>query len=594
MIFVEKNTKEKYELPVNGQDKEMRLKCPVCPESKRKNPKDLAVKGDVGFCHKCNSTFYKYIEVEKKEYVKPEWGNKTELSDKVVKWFENRKISQTTLKHMKITEGSTYMPQLSKEVNTIQFNYFQDGELVNVKYRDGAKNFKLYSGAKMILYNIDAIKESKKVIITEGEIDCLTFIDALIPYAVSVPNGANKAKQNLEYLDNCIDYFNDKDEIIIATDNDEAGMSLRNELLRRFGPARCKKIDFEGCKDANEYVVKYGKERLRNQVDKVEEFPIEGVVRVSDIREDVLNYFQNGLTTGVKLFHENLNSIVTWVTGRLAVVTGIPGMGKSEAVDEIIVQLNILHKWKAGIFSPENFPFEYHVGKIMEKITGNKFSREGMSGEIFSAACEYVDDNYFFIMPEDENYTLDKILACAQDLIYRHGIRIMVLDPWNRIEHQMDKGDNESRYVGKVLTKIQNFAQRNDVLFILVAHPTKMPKDASGKYVVPNLYDISGSANFFSQCDYGVSVHRRNKGVQGFEHIEIHVQKVRFKSWGEPGLATFMYNKTNGRFTPCEIDERQDAGIPVNYQHTYNNYLEPVEEQKDFWTDINTQTDAPF
>jgi twinkle protein len=590
MIFQIKGSTTTYDLPVNGEDRQVKIYCPECQRLNKKKDKSLSVKGGVGSCHKCGSIFHEFVYREKKVYARPEWRNKTDLSDPVVKWFEGRRITQTTLKEMKVTEGMEYMPQLSKDVNTIQFNYFQDGELVNIKYRDGGKRFKMYKDAKLILYNIDAIKNAEECIIVEGEIDALTFHDALMPHVVSVPNGATQANQNLEYLDNCIDYFDNKKVIYLATDTDAPGIELRNELLRRLGYARCKKVTFEDCKDANEYVMKYGKERLRERVACAEEFPLEGVFRVQDFKADVKHYYLNGLTQGVKVYHDNLNDLVTWVTGRLAMFTGIPGMGKSEAVDEIITQLNVLHGWKSGIFSPENFPFEYHVGKIAEKLIGKKFDKDGMNEGELEMAIDYINDNFYFILPEDENYSLDSLLARTQDLIYRYGVRVFVLDPWNRIEHQYE--GSETKYIGKTLTKLQNFAQRNDILIILVAHPVKMGKDAAGRYIVPNMYDISGSAHFFNQCDYGVSVHRRNKGVKGFEHIEIHVQKVRFKSWGPGGLATFMYNSTNGRFTPCDVDEQQE-GVPINYHHNYENYLAEKPVQMDFW-DTATPNNTPF
>ena len=588
MIYQIKDSEITHDLPAVG-DRQTKINCPECLRLGKKKDKSLSIKGETGTCHKCGSIFYKKIKrMEKKEYVKPEWSNKTALSDVVVKWFEGRKISQTTLNALKVTESEEYMPQVKKRVNTVQFNYFRDGELVNVKYRDGKKNFKMHKDAELILYNLDSIKDSEECIIVEGEMDALTFHEALMPRVVSVPNGATKANQNLQYLDNCIDYFDNKKIIYLATDNDAAGIELRNELLRRFGVARCRRVTFEDCKDANEYVVKYGKERLRERIDLAEEFPIEGVFRAHDFKADVKHYYDNGLTQGVRIYHDNLNELVTWVTGRLAVFTGIPGMGKSEAVDEVVTQLNLIHQWKAGLFSPENFPFEYHVGKIAEKLVGGKFARDGMNQDELEMALDFINDNYFFIMPEDENYSLDSLLSRTQDLIYKYGIRVLVLDPWNRIEHQYD--GSETKYIGRTLTRLQNFAQRNDILVILVAHPTKMGKDATGKYLVPNLYDISGSAHFFNQCDYGLTVHRRNMKVVGFEHIEIHVQKVRFKSWGSVGLATFVYNPMNGRFTPCEINEHNE-GRPENYDHDYGNYLEERPVQQVMW---GSPSDLPF
>ncbi len=65
------------------------------------------------------------------------------------------------------------MPQTGKPENTIQFNYIIGDELINVKYRDGRKNFKLYKGTEKVFYNINSIIGYDNCIITEGEMDVL-------------------------------------------------------------------------------------------------------------------------------------------------------------------------------------------------------------------------------------------------------------------------------------------------------------------------------------------------------------------------------------------------------------------------------------
>jgi len=247
MRYLEKDTKEAFELVVKGDGSQERIICPICSKDRKKErAKDLSVNGDVANCKHCGRVFYKeVVRVKRKEYIKPEWRNKTKLSDKVVKWFEGRKISQFTLENMNISEGLEYMPQISKEINTIQFNYFFKGELINVKYRDGNKNFKLFKDAELILYNLDNVISESEIIITEGEIDALSYIESGMSYCVSVPNGASGGKPNLEYLDNYLDVFANKDKIYLATDSDTPGILLRNELLRRLGYIKCRKVDFE-------------------------------------------------------------------------------------------------------------------------------------------------------------------------------------------------------------------------------------------------------------------------------------------------------------------------------------------------------------
>ena len=138
----------------------------------------------LGTCMNCDEVFQLHTFERKgaadKVYIKPEWKNNVMLSDNAVKWFESRGISQRTLIKMKITEGSEWMPQTSKEENTIQFNYFINNELINIKYRDGRKNFKLVKGAEKVFYNIDSTVGHDYVVIVEGEMDALSFVEAKV------------------------------------------------------------------------------------------------------------------------------------------------------------------------------------------------------------------------------------------------------------------------------------------------------------------------------------------------------------------------------------------------------------------------------
>ena len=124
---------------------EVQCTCPQCSHTrKKKTDKCLSVNLDKGtwFCHHCGWKGALINTIEKIEYIKPEWKNKTSLSEKVVKYFEEqRKINQETLLSLRVTDGLEFMPQLSKEVDTIQFNYFRDNELVNIKYRGPQKAF---------------------------------------------------------------------------------------------------------------------------------------------------------------------------------------------------------------------------------------------------------------------------------------------------------------------------------------------------------------------------------------------------------------------------------------------------------------------
>ena len=220
--------------------------CPLCSHTRKPaNKKAKCASYDwergLGTCHNCNKSFQLHTYQRKgkaeKVYVKPEVKADPErpefVSDKVIEWFSTRGISAQTLIDLKVSEGPEWMPQTGKTENVIKFNYFMGGELTNVKYRDGRKNFKLYKGAEKVFYNIDSTVGYEYCVIVEGEMDVLALHEAGITNAISVPNGATLNTNNLDYLDSCIDYFEDKEKIILAVDSDEAGQALQAELIRR-------------------------------------------------------------------------------------------------------------------------------------------------------------------------------------------------------------------------------------------------------------------------------------------------------------------------------------------------------------------------
>ena len=539
---------------------ENRQPCPECSDDRKKKaakPFSFNVQKGVGHCMHCDAKFYTYTEpVHKKEYQVPQWKNRTALTEDAAKWMRGRLILDDVLNSMSVSSALEWMPGPDRNMNVVCFPYYREGQLVNVKYRDGAKHFKMEKGAELIFYNIDCVKNTKEVVIVEGEIDCLSFIQSGVKNVISVPNGAGG--RSMEYIDNCYAELEHLEKIYIGVDNDEAGMGLRDELIRRFGAERCAVISYGDCKDANEYLTKHGGLDLHGLLKKAVDVKIEGVFSCVDIYESVYDLYKNGFKPGAGIGMYQLDDIVTWVTGRLAVVTGIPGHGKSEIVDFIISRLNMIHGWKAAYFSPENHPLSYHFGKIASKISGKTFDGKYMPEHEFNSVFDYMNDNFYFISPE-EDVTIDSILTKAKYMVRKHGIKVLVIDPYNKLDHLFDKSESETQYISRFLDKITNFARINGVLVFLVAHPRKMTtkKDKPALFEIPTLYDISGSANFYNKADYGITVYRN----YAEKNVAIMVQKVKFKHWGAGGGAVFDYNGVNGRLHG------------VGQQPDYENYL---------------------
>ena len=527
--------------------------CPVCSHDRKpKNQKAQCASYDwergLGTCHNCNNSFqlhtYKRKGDSEKVYVKPEPIEIVQPGTKVEGWFETRGISKQTLSDLKITEGPEWMPQTGKTENVIKFNYFMGDQLINVKYRDGRKNFKLFKGAEKVFYNINSIVGYEYCVIVEGEMDVLALHEAGVTNAISVPNGATLNTNNLEYLDSCIDYFEDKEKIILAVDDDEAGQALQSELIRRLGSEVCFIASFEDCKDANEYLVKHGKEKLSQRITAAKPVPLENVTTFRDIEDEVTDFVRNGFKPGFQVGLENFDQIFSTYTGQFITVTGIPSSGKSDFVDQMVVGYNQNYGWKTAFASLENQPTYLHAHKLMRKTWQGMPTESDIGGDRWNQIADHCNSNYFHI--DMERYTLDSVLKKSAELVKRKGIKCLVIDPFNKVR-DVGGSDDVNRYTMEYLQKIEIFAKKYDVLVFIVAHPTKMYKDKDGKIEEPTMYNIKGGGEWYDASYHGILVHRdyENKTVKA------KVLKVKFQNLGENGAeAHFRWEPKSGCFIP--------------------------------------------
>jgi twinkle protein len=542
--------------------------CPLCsPDRKPKNEKAKCASYDwergIGTCHNCSKTFqlhtYKRKGTNEKVYIKPpqkEQLEEMQISKPVINWFQARGISKETLYELGISDGPEFMPQTGKVENAIHFNYYIGDELINVKYRDGHKHFKLFKGAEKIFYNINSIVGFEYCIIVEGEMDVLALHEAGITNAISVPNGATLHTNNLEYLDNCIDYFEDKSKIIIAVDSDAAGQALQTELVRRLGSEICYLASFEDCKDANEYLIKYGKEALSQRITRAKPVPLENVTTFRDIEDEVTDFVKNGFKPGFQVGLDNFDSIFSTYTGQFITVTGIPSSGKSDFVDQMIVGYNEKYGWKTAYASPENTPTYLHAHKLMRKTWQGMPTVADIKTEKWNQVADHVNDNYFFI--DMERYTLDAVLRKGAELVKRKGIKCLVIDPFNKVRDNDASGDVNA-YTLEYLTKIEIFAKKYDVLVMIVAHPTKMYKDAKGNIEEPTMYNIKGGGEWYDASYHGLLVHRNYED----KTVKVKVLKCKFQNLGENGAEChFKWEPHSGCFIPHTPAISSDDKMP--------------------------------
>jgi len=558
---------------------ENQMTCPECSESRKKKTDkcfSFNLSKGAGRCNHCGVVLVEFKDFDYKpriEYKKPKQVEVSQYTENCLKFFKTRLISEKTLLECKVSESIEWMPKAQKEIPTIQFNYFRNGELINIKSRGKDKDFKLYKDAELIFYNLDATINNDTIIIVEGEMDALALYECGLQNVISVPNGATMGKINMEYLDNCIESFTKETKFILALDNDKAGLNLQDELARRLGYENCSKVHFKDCKDANDCLIKYGIKITLDCIAQAKEFPIVGVFDANDIKDDIYNYYNNGLPSGCGIGMAEMDMHLKFQEGYLTTITGIPGHGKSEFLDFLLCRLNISHGWKTALYSPENHPLELHFSKFAEKMIGKPFEGSNRLSPIdLSNMIEYHANNFFFINPESD-FKLESILDSVRQLVRKKGVNCFVIDAWNKLDHQYTA--NETKYISEQLDKITRFCELNKVHCFLVAHPTKIQKDkATGKYEIPNLYSISGSANFYNKTANGITVYRDYDNFT----TDIYVQKVKFKHWGQTGCIKLAWNRDNGRYY---------KGTPNNDNWLTYETPKALENNTDFLNDIN-------
>jgi len=540
--------------------------CPLCsadrkPENRKAKCASYDWERGLGTCHNCDTSFqlhtYQRKGASEKVYVRPETTVVPKVETKVEQWFETRGISARTLADLQVGEGTEWMPQTGKSENTIHFNYYMGDQLINIKYRDGRKNFKLYKGAEKIFYNINSIVGYDSCIIVEGEMDVLAMHEAGVKNVISVPNGATLNSNNLDYLDNCIDYLEDKTEIILALDTDEPGQALKQEFIRRLGAEVCYLVDFDDCKDANEYLLKHGKDDLRSVINSCKQVPLEGVSTLYDIEDELKDFVKNGFKPGFQVGLPNFDKIFSTYTGQFITVTGIPSSGKSDFVDQMVVGYNNNYGWKTAYASPENQPTYLHAHKLMRKHWQDMPTPGDIGGQQWKKVTDHVNDNYFFI--DMDRYTLESVLRKGAELVKRKGIKCLVIDPFNKVRDVDCKTEDVNRYTMEYLTKIEIFAKKYDVLVFIVAHPTKMYKGQDGKIEEPTMYNIKGGGEWYDASYHGLLVHRDYEA----KTVKAKVLKVKFQNLGENGAeAHFKWEPRSGSFIPEITEGVENEAMP--------------------------------
>ena len=429
-----------------------------------------------------------------------------------------------------------------------------DGTVSFTKWRGTDKSFRIEpSGQSLILWGLDRLADvsSDTLIINEGEIDALSMMTAGMGAVVSVPNGApsrpgegdirppdDRAFAYLWADNNLRPELVPFSRFILATDGDGPGLILRDELAIRLGRKACWFVTYPaGCKDANDVLCKHGRDGVQALIVGARPMVADQLVPFSAIPRSIGESWSSGWG--------DLDQNLMFALPEVCVISGPPNHGKSQFALALVANLARVHGMRTAILQ-----FEDDVDRHRDDLGRYaKAWRSGNGRPITMEPGAWIDTHFLTVPPpEDIEETQDKTLAWLIDRIdeaaTRHGCRIVLIDPWNEIEHAWGVNETETAYTGKALRMIRALARKYQLLVIIVTHPSKsagLKTDA--REATP--YDIAGSAHWANKPDHVVLISRE----RGSSETIVNVAKCRdYRKRGAPGVVRMRFDSRSATF----------------------------------------------
>lgn len=475
------------------------------------------------------------------------------LTPEAEEYLAGRGISSETAEKHQLTGQ-----RMDRGGSVLATPYFRDGKIVNTKFRafslsdPEVKSFWMQDEGELCLWNRDILLDpllclpDHPLVITEGEIDGLSVDEAGHQWVVSVPNGA---QQGTKWLDADMPHIRKAAKFVLAVDNDDAGETLKRALLNALSLPRCHLVSYpDGCKDLNDVLKNLGKEAVLKVIAEARPIPYQGAYYASDF-DDFVGHQTYDL--GIRV----LDACFTPFAGGFIVITGTPGTGKSLLVQALCYLLAKKHGLKSVIGTFENEP-----PQVIEELCRMYCGTRPMTYEIRQRAKAWINRHFYFAVtdaPESAPHGEEPVetnlawfLDAASTFIIREGAKVVVIDPWNELEHSRRHGESETQYIARSIREMKRWARRYNVILIVIGHPTKLEYDKKDKtFRKPTLYDIAGSAAWFDKADIGIVLTRTGERSE----IELDVQKVRFKDTGRRGQPVLVWNEAAARYESASI-----------------------------------------
>ena len=604
----------------SGEKGHVYIICPICTpgrEAHHKKEQKLAIRAnDPGEnkrwrCNHCGEGGYLQDENYKKKEtqaleVKPlkKHPKLDPITERMVKWTkDHRKISFETLSKLGVLATKKNMRKkdkgIMKNIDVLVFPSYDGEMMVDIHYRSANKLFSSEEGAVKIFWNINSLIGKKKGIITEGRFDAAACYEAKIGIdAVSVPNGVamtvnekahfkrtgeiDQTKPlNLAYLDLHWEVFEALEEVILATDDDPAGIKLRMELARRIGFEKCKYVPWSDFKvnDANQCLFEHGPEGVINAFRNAKEFPVRGLVRANDVIDQIFHEYLNGKQKGLSLGYITIDPHFRIVLGHTIVVNGYRQMGKTAWLFQMALNVAVLYGWKSCLYTPENYPALRCYDTLIEMLLGKSIDKDNENhakkSEIRKAA-NFLQDHIFFIEDDDlDGFTHKELRDKFVQMIKKYGVKLVAKDPWNNLTEERKKGEDISTFLSRELSNEVRFGRLYGIYNVICAHPRTPDDHSKDGLKPPTDHQLYGGAIWTNKLHEVITIHRDTDDPLS-KTSKLFVNKTKeHKITGIP---------TGGKnFIPLEFNRNQQRfyeninGVPVspldNWEEQFENKL---------------------
>lgn len=432
----------------------------------------------------------------------------------------------------------------------------RDGRAVAQKVRTKDKRFIVLGDLKAATLFGQNLwgSDGRRIVITEGEIDCLSVAQAqgLDWPVVSVPSGAAGAAKAIQTNLNFLSSF---EEVVLFFDNDEAGRNAIENCVGLFKPGQVKVATAAPHKDPNELLAELGPSELLKRVWNADRYSPAGIVRVSDVIDQALEVPSRGLSYPYPALDEALFGMCP---GDIIAIGAGTGVGKSDLMSELAMHLMQEHDQQVGVLF-----LEQQNADTVLRIAGKMVNRPlhvpaTVPHEELVAACRKLEaldrlslyDHFGMADWDDVKVRIRYMVAS--------GCQVVMLDHLTALAAA---AEDERKALEKIMAELGGMVQELGFILIFVSHlatPEGKPHEEGGRVAIRH-FKGSRAIGFWSTHMIGLERNQQADDPEERSTTTLRVLKDRRTGRGTGTTLDLRYNYDTGRLSEAGTFPVDDA-----------------------------------